>query len=99
MLPDVLPEPIEPLEPLELLPADEPLEPLVAPLPALLPSRSQAGEGGGEREGEGEGESAFHAGGSFRKPRLMQQTRRFRAPDFSGRAYAARARGVAVPHH
>jgi hypothetical protein len=41
VLPDVLPEPIEPLEPLELLPADEPLEPLVAPLPALSPSRSQ----------------------------------------------------------
>jgi hypothetical protein len=38
---ELLPEPIEPLEPLELLPADEPLEPLVAPLPALPPSRSQ----------------------------------------------------------
>jgi hypothetical protein len=43
VLPDVLPEPTEPLlEPLELLPAVEPLEPLVAPLPALSPSRSQA---------------------------------------------------------
>jgi hypothetical protein len=39
VLPDVLPEPVEPLE---LLPADEPLEPLVAPLPALVPSRSHA---------------------------------------------------------
>jgi hypothetical protein len=38
VLPDVLPEP---LEPLELLPADEPLAPLL-PLPALVPSRSQA---------------------------------------------------------
>jgi hypothetical protein len=68
VLPEVLPEPIEPLEPLELLPADEPLEPLVAPLPALLPSRSHAERVAASASAKARERVRFMRGAPFESP-------------------------------
>jgi len=88
---DMPPDPVEPLE--LLLPVAD--EPLLLPLPALLPGLSQPASVAASARAKARVRVRFMAGSFPKKPaRLLQQTGRFLVLDFSGTPMPPRPRAV-----